>query len=90
MAHLKHELWTEGNGEQTFCLAGPMGDGARALLGPNATLVWVVEADSHFNAMTKYYEFMDWGEYTTNQDWDYQSYSDEWLMIQRSSSKDAV
>ncbi len=29
MAILKHELWCEANGEeQTFCLAGPMGDEA--------------------------------------------------------------
>ena len=61
-----HELWEEPDGgELTFCLAGPLGNDARRLLAPNARLVWTVEADSHFEAMTKYYQFMGWGEYTT-------------------------
>jgi len=28
--------------------------------------------------MTAYYKFMDWGEYTTEHDWDFQPYPDEW------------
>lgn len=60
-----HELWIEEDG-QTFCLAGPMGDGARDFLGPGARLVWTVVAANHFEAMTKYYEYMGWGEYTTD------------------------
>lgn len=69
-----HELWddepeTESfGGSQLFCLAGPEGDGARALLAPGATLVWTVEAGSHFEAMTLYYEYQGWGTYTT--DWE--------------------
>jgi len=36
LTELEHELWREpgDQGEQTFCLAGPMGDSARALLAP--------------------------------------------------------
>ncbi len=60
-----HELWVEEDG-QTFCLAGPHGDDARRELGPEARLVWSVEASGHFEAMTKYYEYMGWGEYTTD------------------------
>jgi len=60
-----HELWIEST-EQTFCLAGPNGDAARALLQPGARCVWTVEADSHFEAMTKYYEYMDWGKYESD------------------------
>ena len=56
-----HELWIEST-EQTFCLAAPNGDAARALLQPGARCVWTVEADSYFEAMTKYYEYMDWGK----------------------------
>jgi len=32
----------------------------------NAKLVWEVEAESHFEAMTKYYAHMQWGEYLTD------------------------
>lgn len=61
-----HELWVEGEGIQTFCLAGPKGDSARKLLEPNANLVWSCEADSYFEAMTKYYEHMNWGKYQSS------------------------
>ena len=50
-----HELWIESDQEQTFCLAGPEGDAARALLASNAKLAWTVEAANHFDAMTRYY-----------------------------------
>ena len=62
---MRHELWLEEEG-QTFCLAGPLGEQARSLLGPTAHLVWTVEADSHYDAMTLYYEYMGWGAYTTD------------------------
>jgi hypothetical protein len=61
-----HELWIESESEQTFCLAGVQGDRARALLGPDARMVWSVEAPSHFEAMCKYYEYMGWGVYTSD------------------------
>ncbi|MBU2714514.1 hypothetical protein, partial [Zooshikella harenae] len=63
---MKHELWIESEDEQTFCLAGRHGDDARRLLEPGAKLVWTCEASSHFEAMAKYYEYMDWGPYTTD------------------------
>jgi hypothetical protein len=86
MAKLLHELWEENDGEGlTFCLAGPIGDGARGLLRPGAKLIWTVEAECHFDAMTKYYAFMDWGKYTTDQPWDLENYPDEWLETQRAS-----
>jgi hypothetical protein len=54
MASLLHELWEEENGEgYTFCLAGPMGDGARKMLAGDAKLIWKIEADSHVQAMFK-------------------------------------
>ncbi|MCF5686834.1 hypothetical protein [Pseudomonas sp. PA-1-3F] len=59
---MKHELWLEPDGCQTFCLAGVHGDDARNLPSANSKLIWMVEADSHFEAMTKYYSFMAWGE----------------------------
>ena len=63
---MKHELWIEEEDSQTFCLAGPDGDSARNLLDPGAKLIWACEASSHFEAMTKYYEYMRWGEYKSD------------------------
>lgn len=76
---LKHELWEEdGGASYTFCLAGPRGDGARSHLSPDAKLIWVVEAGSHFEAATAFYNYMGYGEYTTEHEWDYQPYPEEW------------
>ncbi|MDT9000628.1 hypothetical protein RQP53_15240 [Paucibacter sp. APW11] len=57
-----HELWVSQT-SQTFCLAGPNGDVARALLESDARWVWTVSADCAFEAMSKYYEYMGWGLY---------------------------
>ncbi len=77
-APVLHELWEdpEDEGRYTFCLAGPMGDVARSLRSPSARLTWTVEAASHFRAMTLYYEHQGWGTYTTDQDWDRQTYAE--------------
>jgi hypothetical protein len=82
MAILRHELWLEQDGEQTFCLAGAMGADARSLLGPGAHLVWTVDAGSHFEAMTSYYEHMGWGEYTSEHAQDREPYPEEWREAQ--------
>ncbi|KPH91296.1 hypothetical protein AMS58_21110 [Pseudoalteromonas porphyrae] len=63
---MKHELWMDEEGLGTFCLSGAHGDDARKLLEPNSKLVWSCEAESHFEAMTKYYKYMGWGKYTTD------------------------
>ncbi len=80
---MKHELWKENEGCQTFCFAGSMGDGARALMDENAELICTIEADSHFEAMTKYYDFMDWGEYKTEFEQDKEPYSEKWVKTQQ-------
>jgi hypothetical protein len=46
MRALLHELWVDADEHETFCLAGPGGDGARALLAQPAELVWTVEANN--------------------------------------------
>jgi hypothetical protein len=84
MATLLHELWQEDEEQETFCLAGPMGDGARAAMPADAKLIWTVWAESHFDAMTRYWQFKGWGEYTTDQESDCQPYPEEWLDIQQS------
>ena len=52
------------------------GDDARAVLGSDARLTWTVEAASHFDAMSRYYDHMGWGEYATDQPWDRQTYAE--------------
>lgn len=80
MAVLKHELWSEPGGEMTLCLAGPRGAGARGLLAPGSEVTWTTEAGSHFEAMTKYYAHLGWGEYTTEFAADKLPYPDEWAI----------
>nr|WP_314489668.1 hypothetical protein [uncultured Pseudomonas sp.] len=63
---MNHELWQEPDGCQTFCLAGTCGERARALMQPGAKLIWEVEAESYFEAMTLYYAYMQWGEYLSD------------------------
>ncbi|WP_099081642.1 hypothetical protein [Pseudomonas syringae] len=63
---MNHELWQEPDGCQTFCLAGAHGNSARVLMHSEAELVWEVEAESHFEVMTKYYAHMKRGEYLTD------------------------
>lgn len=77
------DLWEEEDGRTMVCEAGPGGDGARDLLGPRARLAWVFEARSHFEAMTRYYERVEWGPYTTDQAWDREPYPAEWIVKQR-------
>jgi hypothetical protein len=49
-----------------FVCPAPRGDDVRNLLEADAKFVWACEASSNFDAMTKYYEYMGWGEYTTD------------------------
>jgi hypothetical protein len=73
---MRHELWDDpaDEGRYTFCLRGPLGDDARSKLSPAARLIWTVDASSHFEAMTLYYEHQGWGVYTTDQGWAFTSY----------------
>ena len=78
------EIWQDlGEGGESLpalLYAGPLGDKSRHLLGPRARLLTTIWANSHFEAMTIYYRQMGWGEYTTNQPFDYQPYPEEWLL----------
>ena len=77
---LTHELWEENGGARhTFCLAGPPGDNARSFLYPDAKLIWTVEAGSHFEAMTAWYEYMGFGVYEAQAEWEKRPYSEEWF-----------
>ncbi|SDO97672.1 hypothetical protein SAMN04489798_4350 [Pseudomonas arsenicoxydans] len=63
---MKHELWLEPDGRRMFCVAGIHGEEARSLLHADAQLIWQVEADSYFEAMTQYYSYMAWGKYQSD------------------------
>jgi hypothetical protein len=63
---MRHELWVDRNGLDMVCLAGSHGDDARAMLDQPAQLFWTFDAESHFEAMTRYYEFRGLGTYTTD------------------------
>jgi hypothetical protein len=86
MAQLLHEVWEtrdeEGQWLPSLLLAGPDGDKARTLHGPDARLVTTLRAGSHFEAMTRYYSLQDWGAYMTHHAQDYLPYPDDWARRQ--------
>jgi hypothetical protein len=67
------------------CIAGPAGERARALLGPDARLAWVFGASSHFDAMTRYHERMEWAPYRTTESSDTDPYPREWIEEQHTA-----
>lgn len=87
IAMLRHELWEDPAGHDTFCLAGPDGDGARDCLPPGSRLIWTADAACHFDAMTLYYAYRKRGRYETQHPWDFEPYPDAWLERQNSSPK---
>ena len=80
-----HELWEEHDGRTMVCFAGPAGDAARASLEPGARLSWVFEASSHFDAMTRYHDRMEWAPYNSPQPLDLEPYPSEWIVEQRAA-----
>lgn len=78
MAIFTHELWIDPEGLETFCFASPRGDEIRKLLPSGSKLVWTVDAGSHFEAMTKYYAYLDRGPYLGDQVWHFEPYPDDW------------
>lgn len=75
MSSLKHEVWRDEEGKTMLCYAGELGEQARQTLEPNSKLIHTFYASSHYEAMTVYYQFMDWGEYTTEFEVDKQPYN---------------
>ncbi len=60
-----------------------MGDEARGMMDSGAELIWTVDANSHLEAMTKYYEFMDWGAYKSEFVQDKNRYPNDWIETQK-------
>jgi hypothetical protein len=65
MTSIKHDIWQDKEGLTSLCFSGDLGEESRSLLEPDSKIIHSFYADSHFNAMTKYYEYMDWGVYET-------------------------
>jgi hypothetical protein len=74
MAMLRHEVWIDADGLPMCCLAGANGDAARKNLESGAKLVWTFEAESHFEAMTKYHQYLGREPYATEHPEDFISY----------------
>jgi hypothetical protein len=87
MAKMTLEIWQEPDGGYCGCFAGPMGDEARALLAPGATIVHCYEAESHFEAATRYHELLGFEPYRSP--WealDRRPYAVEWAATQLANS----
>ncbi len=82
-----HEIWLRPDEDGYYlpaCYAfGPTGDGARELNEPGSYCVLIFWASSHYEAMTFYYSFLNYGTYTTDQEWDYKPYPLKWFEEQR-------
>ena len=74
MAKVKHDIWEDFDGLTMLCFSGELGAESRKLLEPNSKIIHSFHADSHFDAMTKYYAFMDWGDYESDFEEDKQPY----------------
>ena len=79
---LVHEVW-EDDSSFTVCLAGPRGDGHRAMLGDDARLLTTIVASSWTEAMTRYHRHQGWGVYQPEPDWAVEPYTAEWVAEQR-------
>ena len=71
-----HELWVDEENLNTFIFAGKYGEKARSLLSKNAKLEWTVKAENHFEAMSKYYKYRNFGEYKSDFNQDHLPYED--------------
>lgn len=72
--NIKHEVWEDPEGLTTLCLADERGNDCRNLLEPGSKIIHTFYAESHYEAMTIYYKFMDWGVYTTEFEIDKEPY----------------
>ena len=66
MTKVKHDVWKDSEGLTMLCFSGELGVESRRLLAPDSKIIHSFEADSHFDAMQKYYSFMNWGSYESD------------------------
>ena len=63
MTKIKHDIWVNLEGLSMLCFSGDLGNESRELLEPNSKIIHSFFAESHFEAMTIYYHYMDLGSY---------------------------
>lgn len=63
--YLEHHILEDAEGLTTLCLAEPLQNTERYVPEPGSKLLYAFYAESHYEAMMIYYEFMGWGLYTT-------------------------
>lgn len=91
MAKLLHEIWRADGTAITCCLAGPMGDEARAMLEPGSTLLQVFWAESSFEAGTIRNKILGFEPYRSAwEEIDSKPYPDDWLRLQNAARVSAV
>lgn len=82
-----HEIWLCPNEDGDLLPAcihfGPAGNAARELNERGSVCVWLFFANSHYEAMRIYYEFCEFGAYTTSEDSDHQPYPESWYREQQ-------
>lgn len=76
---IKHDVWKNNEGLTALILSGDLGEEGRQLLEPDYEIIHSFDAESHFDAMVKYYHFMNWGDYETDFEIDKAPYNIEEL-----------
>jgi hypothetical protein len=61
-----HEIWVDKDELPGCCLAGQESEGFRKELSQPAKKIHEFYANSHLEAMTYYYRYMGYGEYTSD------------------------
>ena len=79
MGSLRHDVWKNKEGLTALLFSGDLGKEGRTALKEDYEIIHSFYADSHFDAMTRYYEFMDWGQYQTEFEADKKPYDLEQL-----------
>jgi hypothetical protein len=78
---LVHEIWRDAAGLEMCRLAGTLGENARRQF-PDARLIHVFTARSHFEAMSMYNAFLDREPHTASHTWDMEPYPASWAVEQ--------
>ena len=75
LTSIKHDILQDKEGLTSLCFSGDLREESRSLSEPDSKIIHSFYAHSHFDAMTIYYEFMDWEKYETELDIDVQPYN---------------
>lgn len=65
MMTIKFDIWKDKDGLTAVCMAGELGEESRTFLEPKSKIIHSFYAVSHFDTMSKYFEYIDWGVYQT-------------------------